>query len=213
MKAVLYIAACVAAGWLLGSFNGAILISRWLRHEDVRTKGSGNAGLTNFYRNYGGADTLLVLLVDVGKTVLACFIGGWILGAYKPEWIKVGQMLCGGCAVLGHMFPVLFRFRGGKGILACGTLAAFMDWRAIVILLGVFILIVALTRFVSLASLICCLAYPFLFWWRFPDNPVLIIMAFCLAALAAGLHHTNISRLLHGKEHKFSFHKKKEETP
>ena len=78
---VLWFALCGVIGYLLGSFNGAILISRWIRKEDIRTKGSGNAGLTNFYRNYGGTDTLLVLLIDVGKTVLACFIGGWIMQA------------------------------------------------------------------------------------------------------------------------------------
>ena len=62
---VLWFAVCAAAGYLLGSFNGAILISKWFRGEDIRSKGSGNAGLTNFYRNYGGLDTLLVLLIDV----------------------------------------------------------------------------------------------------------------------------------------------------
>ena len=66
----------VLIGYFLGNLNGAILISRWFHHEDIRTKGSGNAGLTNFYRNYGGFDTLLVLLIDVGKVVLSCFIGG-----------------------------------------------------------------------------------------------------------------------------------------
>ena len=133
---VFWFAVCGVIGYLLGSFNGAILISRWLRKEDVRTKGSGNAGLTNFYRNYGGLDTLLVLLIDVGKTVLACFIGRWIMSAYDPAWFDEGAMLCGGLSVIGHVFPLYFGFRGGKGILTCGTLAAFIDWRIITILFG-----------------------------------------------------------------------------
>jgi glycerol-3-phosphate acyltransferase PlsY len=217
---VLWFALCGVIGYLLGSFNGAILISRWIRKEDIRTKGSGNAGLTNFYRNYGGMDTLLVLLIDVGKTVLACFIGGWIIKAAgytsaEPslDWTDEAQMLCGGFSVIGHIFPIWFRFRGGKGILTCATLAAFVDWRIICILLGVFLVVVLLTRFVSLGSIVGCLVYPFLFWWRYPqENKIMMtIMAICLAALAIGMHHTNIKRLLHGEERRFSFHKKKKE--
>ena len=207
---VLILLLCAVVGYFLGSFNGAILISRWIRKEDIRTKGSGNAGLTNFYRNYGGMDTLLVLLIDVGKTVLACFMGGWIVRwTGYGEWVKEAQMLCGGLAVIGHIFPVYFGFRGGKGILTCGTLAAFMGWQIILILLAVFILVVALTRYVSLGSLICCAIYPFLFWWRCYQTPMLVILAFCLAAIAIAMHRTNIKRLLAGKENKFSFHKKK----
>lgn len=218
---VFWFAVCGVIGYLLGSFNGAILISRWIRKEDIRTKGSGNAGLTNFYRNYGGMDTLLVLLIDVGKTVFACFIGGWIINAAgfapadpRQNWLDEAQMLCGGFAVIGHIFPIWFGFRGGKGILTCGTLAAFVDWRIITILLVIFVLIVALTRYVSLGSIICCLIFPFLFWIRYPIDKnltegtlMMTIMAFMLAGLALGMHHTNIKRLIQGKENRFSFHK------
>ena len=213
----LWFAVCAVIGYLLGSFNGAILISRWIRGEDIRTKGSGNAGLTNFYRNYGGMDTLLVLLIDVGKTVLACFVGGWIIkwagfASAEPRlnWTDEAQMLCGGFSVIGHVFPLYFGFRGGKGILTCGTLAAFVDWRIIAILLGIFLILVILTRYVSLGSVIACVAYPFLFWWRYPqENKIMMtIMAFILAALAIYMHHGNIKRLLNGTESKFSFHKK-----
>ena len=215
---VLWFAVCGVVGYLLGSFNGAILISRWIRKEDIRTKGSGNAGLTNFYRNYGGNDTFLVLLIDVGKTILACFIGGWIMKMAgfassdpKLNWTEEAQMLCGGFAVIGHIFPIWFCFRGGKGILTCATLVAFVDWRIICILLVVFLVVVILTRFVSLGSIVGCAIYPFLFWWRYPqENKIMMtIMAACLAGLALGMHHTNIKRLLHGQERRFSFHKKK----
>lgn len=202
---------CGVIGYLLGSFNGAILISRWIRGEDIRAKGSGNAGLTNFYRNYGGLDTLLVLLIDVGKTILACFIGRAILGAYDFNWRQEGAMFCGGLSVIGHVFPLYFGFRGGKGILTAGTLAAFVDWRIIAILLGVFLLLVLITRYVSLGSVIACLIYPILFWWRYPgdDKIMMTILACCLAALACWMHRSNIKRLLAGTESKFSIHKKK----
>ena len=207
---VLWLLLCAVVGYLLGGFNGAILISRWIHKEDIRTKGSGNAGLTNFYRNYGGLDTFLVLFIDIGKTVLACFVGGWIIkAAGYPDWYKEAQMLCGGLSVIGHVFPIWFGFRGGKGILTCGTLAAFMGWQIILILLAVFILIVALTRYVSLGSIICCVIYPFLFWWLYYRTPMLVILSVCLAGLAIWMHSSNIKRLLAGKENKFSFHKKK----
>lgn len=221
---VLWFAVCAAAGYLLGSFNGAILISRWFRGEDIRSKGSGNAGLTNFYRNYGGLDTLLVLLIDVGKTVLACFVGGWIIKAagfasenFLQDWTDEAQMLCGGFSVIGHIFPLWFGFKGGKGILTCGTLAAFVDWRIIMTLLVVFIAVVLITRYVSLGSIVAAVVYPFLFWIRYPIHQnvsegtvMMTVLAFCLAALAIYMHHGNIQRLRAGTESKFSFHKKKE---
>jgi len=221
---VLWFAVCGLAGYLLGSFNGAILVSRWIRREDIRAKGSGNAGLTNFYRNYGGLDTLLVLLIDVGKTVLACFVGGWIIRAAgyasalpRENWTEEAQMLAGGFSVIGHIFPIWFGFKGGKGILTCGTLAAFVDWRIIFILLVVFAAVVLITRYVSLGSVVCAVLYPFLFWIRYPidkgleEGPVMMtILAFCLGALAVYMHHGNIQRLRAGTERKFSFHKKKE---
>ena len=221
---VLWFAVCALAGYLLGSFNGAILVSRWFRREDIRTKGSGNAGLTNFYRNYGGLDTLLVLLIDVGKTLLACFVGGWIIQAagfasenFLLDWTDEAQMLCGGFSVIGHIFPIWFGFKGGKGILTCGTLAAFVDWRIILTLLAVFIAVVLITRYVSLGSIVAAVVYPFLFWIRYPIHQnvtegtvMMTILAFCLAGLAIYMHHANIRRLRAGTESKFSFHKKKE---
>lgn len=218
---VIWFAVCALAGYLLGSFNGAILISRWFRREDIRTKGSGNAGLTNFYRNYGGLDTLLVLLIDVGKTVLACFVGGWIIKAagyaspdFRLDWTDEAQMLCGGFSVIGHIFPLWFGFKGGKGILTCGTLAAFVDWRIIMTLLVVFIAVVLITRYVSLGSIIAAVVYPFLFWIRYPIHQnvsegtvMMTILAFCLAGIAIYMHHGNIQRLRAGTERKFSFHK------
>ena len=203
--------------YALGSVNGAIVAGRFVFRKDVRKFGSGNAGLTNFYRNYGGLDTLLVLLIDIGKTVAACFIGRAVMRAYDPVWFDEGAMLCGGFSVIGHVFPLYFGFHGGKGILTCGTLAAFIDWRIIMILLVIFIAIVILTRYVSLGSIICAILYPFLFWIRYPidknidDGTIMMtVMAFCLGAMAIYLHHGNIKRLREGTENKFSFHKKKE---
>ena len=165
-----------------------------------------------------------MLLIDVGKTVLACFVGGWIIQAagfasenFLLDWTDEAQMLCGGFSVIGHIFPIWFGFKGGKGILTCGTLAAFVDWRIILTLLAVFIAVVLITRYVSLGSIVAAVVYPFLFWIRYPIHQnvtegtvMMTILAFCLAGLAIYMHHANIRRLRAGTESKFSFHKKKE---
>ena len=114
------IVCCAAAGYLLGSCNGAIVVSHTCMHDDIRKKGSGNAGLTNFLRNFGGWATLLVVLMDMGKVVLACLLGRWLL----PGNPQLGMMIAGAMTELGHIFPVFYGFRGGKGILSSAALAA-----------------------------------------------------------------------------------------
>ena len=95
------------AGYLLGNLNGSVFVSQLIVDDDVRNHGSGNAGLTNFFRNYGGWSTLLVILVDVMKTILACFVGGLILlpFGYYTEGLMLGAI----CVSLGHDFPALDR--------------------------------------------------------------------------------------------------------
>ena len=193
------------AGYLLGTLNGAILISKWFLKEDVREHGSGNAGLTNFFRSYGGAVTLFVLAIDVLKTVAAALLGGWLLWLFGCG--ELGRMLGGAFTVVGHMFPVFFQFRGGKGILCCAALAGVMDWRVLLAILAVFILVLALTRYVSLGSCLCALLYAPAFAWRFPDNLPVILIALALALAALFMHRENIRRLLHGTENRFSFHR------
>ena len=124
---VLKILMIVIISYLLGNLNGAILISRFLQHDDVRRHGSGNAGFTNFFRNYGGLISLLVMFIDIIKAVIACALGRWLLssGVYGLE----GAALAALCVGLGHDFPALLGFHGGKGIV-CGFASALMlDWR------------------------------------------------------------------------------------
>ena len=199
---MLRIAIVAVIAYCLGGVNGAILVSKAFHHEDVRTHGSGNAGLTNFFRTYGGPLTLLVVVVDMGKTILACFVGKWLLGT------DAGMMLGGLCATLGHEFPVFYGFRGGKGIL-CGVSVAFaLDWRIALCLIVFFAAIVALSRYVSLGSVLSAILYPFLYlgfcwkdWWT-------VILSVILAASAIIMHRGNIRRLREGTERKLSFRKK-----
>ena len=190
----------IVAGYLLGNLNGAILISKLMAHEDVRSKGSGNAGLTNFVRNYGAATSVFVILIDMGKAVAACLIGGWLLKGYGmyQEGIALGAL----CVILGHDFPALLGFKGGKGILSGVTVALMMDWRIGLFVFGIFLVAYLLTGYVSLGSVLSSGSFGFIyaiFHWGmwFP-----IIVGFSLSALIVWMHRGNIKRLIKGEERK-----------
>ena len=110
--------------------------------------------------------------------------------------------------LLGHMFPCMFRFRGGKGILSGGTLAILIDWRIALVVWGGFLLLFLLTRYVSLGSVFAGVSFPFLSWYCYPD-PVVVILAFFAGGLVVWKHRENIQRLVQGKERRFHFHRDK----
>ncbi len=203
----LRIIACVVLGWFFGGWNGAILISRAKMHEDVRSKGSGNAGLTNFLRSYGGAATLLVLLIDVGKTVAACLIATLIL----PQDKTFAKVLAGFAVQVGHIFPVFFGFHGGKGIACAGVVALITDWRIFVIAFPLFLIVFFATRYVSLASITGMLAMGVLFVVFHAGEPQVWSLGVAMAALAIFMHRSNIVRLVKGTERRTHFHRAKNE--
>ena len=194
-------------GYLFGNLNGAILISKLVKHEDVRTHGSGNAGLTNFLRSYGGAVTLIVVLIDFGKTVAACLLATLFL----PRDPLLAKIVAGAGVQLGHVFPVFFGFHGGKGILCGAAIALVTDWRVFVIAMPVFILLFFATRLVSLASLTAVACFGVLYAVFYPARPEIWIITICEAAFAFVMHRGNIVRLLHGQERKTYFHRAKNE--
>ena len=187
--------------YLLGNLNGAVLISRLVAHEDVRTRGSGNAGLTNFTRNYGAHTSVFVILIDVGKAVAACLLGGLLLKGYGHY--MDGVALGGLFVILGHDFPALLGFKGGKGILSGVTVALMLDWRIGLFVFGIFLLAYALTKYVSLGSVLSSGAfgpiYAVVHWGEgwFP-----IVVGFILSALLVWMHRGNIVRLIKGEERK-----------
>ncbi len=201
---VLYWLLVIVLGYSLGNINGALLLSRWVHHDDVRTHGSGNAGLTNFFRTYGGLQSLLVIAIDVVKCIAACLIAAWLL----PEYAQTARLAAGLATILGHSYPAAEGFRGGKGILCGVALIGCVDLRILAIVLAVFILALLLTRYVSLGSVLAAALFPVLYavfhWGSWLD---------CAIALVTGgfvvfRHRENIVRLLKGTENKFSFHKK-----
>ena len=204
-----------AVAYLLGCFNGAVIVSKYILRDDIRRHGSGNAGLTNFYRTFGGALTFAVILCDVLKMAAAVWAGQLLLRYWGGGfWAREATMFlyakywAGLFCLLGHMFPCMFRFRGGKGILSGGTLAILVDWRIALVVWGGFLLLFLLTRYVSLGSVFAGVSFPFLSWYCYPD-PVVVILAFCAGGLVVWKHRENIQRLVQGKERRFHFHRDK----
>lgn len=200
--------------YFCGCFNGAVIVSKYILRDDIRTHGSGNAGLTNFFRTFGGPLTLVVILLDVVKAIVAVLVGTWLLGSILGHgalpWVLVGKYWAACFCLLGHMFPCMFGFKGGKGILSGGTIALMLDWRLALLVWGGFILLVALTRFVSLGSVFAAAAFPVGTWLFVSHDPIIMAMAIFLGVLIIWMHRANIKRLLKGEENKLSFRKKKE---
>ena len=203
MQLVLVAVITALASYFLGCFNGAVIVSKYILRDDVRNHGSGNAGLTNFYRTFGGPLTAVVILTDVLKAVLAVLLGQWLFGGLYV----LGKYWAGLFCLLGHMFPCMFHFKGGKGILSGGTIAIMIDWRIALVVWGGFLILTVLTRYVSLGSLWAGASFPFVTWYCYPD-PVIVVLGFACGGLVVWQHRANIKRLLSGTENKFSFHRK-----
>ena len=229
-----YIGAVTGPGWLAfvllaviayfcGCFNGAVIVSKYILRDDVRNHGSGNAGLTNFYRTFGGPLTFVVIMTDVLKAIVALKVGAWLLDGFSGAngyagsaagemWGLLGEYLAALFCLLGHMFPCTFHFKGGKGILSGGAIAIMIDWRIALVVWGGFLILAILTRYVSLGSVWAGASFPFISWYCYPD-PVIVILAFIIGGLVVWQHRGNIQRLIHGNENKFSFRHKKEGQP
>ena len=215
--ALLYAAPVVAMiAYFLGCFNGAVIVSKYILHDDVRGHGSGNAGLTNFYRTFGGPLTAVVILCDVLKAVLAVLAGvaavsymstGALWTEDMPWLLAYGKYWAALFCLLGHMFPCMFHFKGGKGILSGGTIALMLDWRLALVAWGGFLLLAVLTKYVSLGSLWAGASFPFVSWFVYHDW-LIFLLALACGGLVVWMHRGNIRRLLAGTESKFHLHRK-----
>ena len=186
--------------YFLGNLNGAVCMSQ-LKHDDVRSHGSGNAGLTNYIRNFGRASALLVVAIDMGKAVLACEAGRLIM---NPHGMAVEGTAIGALGVLlGHIFPALLGFKGGKGILSGVTVALMMDWRIGLFVFGIFLVAYMATHYVSLGSVLSSGSFGLIYALLHPDAGVFpIAVGFFLSGLIVWMHRANIKRLLKGEERK-----------
>ena len=206
---ILGVLVSIIVPYLLGSLNFAIIISAKQYNEDIRSFGSKNAGMTNMMRTYGKKAAGLTLIGDALKAIVACTVGYLMLGYF-------GCYIAGLFCVIGHMFPIFYHFRGGKGVVT-GAMAILMgDPITFAIILLIFIIIVAFTRYISLGSIMSVLLYPIIldriYKWVHHAVCPFIIFAILLAVLVVAKHYENIKRLMQGKENKFSFKKSKPAT-
>ena len=192
------------AAYALGCANGAILTSKLFYRDDVRSHGSGNAGLTNFYRTYGAKLVLCVIAIDMLKAVAAVQLGGALLGG------ALGKYFMGFFCMLGHMFPAPYHFKGGKGILSSGTLLLCLDWRVALAGWGAFLILVLFTRYVSLGSIAAAASLPVstLCVYRGTSGfPYIMLFGTLIGGMVIWAHRANIGRLLNGTESKFTIHR------
>ena len=197
---------CIVSAYLLGSINPAIILSNKLYNQDIRSCGSGNAGATNMLRTFGKKMSVLIFALDFSKAVIAVAIGSLILS------VNVGGAISALFVVLGHMFPVFYKFKGGKGVSCTAACILILSPISFVILLPIFILIVLFTKYISLASIMCAMLFPLLafslkdvFWG---GGGFITLSALVIGGFVVFMHRENIKRLLEGKESKVSFSKK-----
>ena len=187
-------------GYLLGSVNTSLIVGKFYK-VDVRQHGSGNAGMTNTLRTLGKLPAIFVIIGDVLKGVLACIIGNIILTDAVEIHDSFGAMVGGIGAILGHNWPVYFGFIGGKGVLT--AFAVIMTTKPLIglILLAFFILIVLITRYVSLGSIVAAMLFPAVSFFMEKEF-IYIIFAGLIGLLVITRHKSNIERLINGKESK-----------
>lgn len=218
MVGFLCISITAIASYLFGSFNSALIVCRLLKHDDIRKYGSKSAGLTNVLRVYGKVPALITLLCDLFKGVIAVVLARLIvtdiLGVlFFGDSLFIGYV-AGVCVVLGHIFPLYYGFKGGKGVLtACTTMLA-VDPVTTLLCLAVFIIIVSITKYVSLGSIVSMSLYPFvtgiLQAVRGYDGVwINVVFAVLLAVLIIYKHKANIVRLKNHEENKLSFKSKR----
>ncbi len=213
-----WLIACFSAiiGYLLGSISVSVILSNTVFKSDVRKHGSGNAGATNMARVYGFKGGVLVFFGDLLKALAA--FGAASLLCYlfdgKAENYAAYSSIAMGACLLGHAFPIFFSFKGGKGVTVGATIVLVTDWRMFLIVIAIFIITVALTKIVSISSIIATASYPilyFLFGLVFSISEFVLaeaILSILAAAAIIILHYKNIGRLIRGEEKKFAFKKK-----
>ena len=201
---VVSVAVVIIAAYLLGSINFAIIISGKKYKQDIRDHGSKNAGMTNMMRTYGKKAAGLTLLGDALKAVAACLVGYVLIGS-------LGAYIAGLFCILGHIFPIFYRFKGGKGVVTTAVAILMCNPIVFLILFLLFVIIVLFTKYISLGSVVCVMLYPLLLdsiSRIFTGSPTpYVVFAMITAVVVVVKHWGNIKRLAAGKESKFSFKK------
>lgn len=217
------LAICLSAliSYLLGSFNSAVIVVRLFEHKDIREYGSKNAGLTNVLRCFGKKHAIFTLIGDLLKGILSVLIAKGICvlldaGLTAESDIRYIGFMAAIFAVLGHVYPLYFHFKGGKGVLVGAASLIAIDWRLFVILIVIFVILVCITKYISVGSIVSAGLLPFVnfglqmlgrdglpMWYIWMNT----LLSACIGIWIICMHHANISRLRQGTENKFSIHK------
>lgn len=211
---------CIAVAilsYLLGSLNFGVILSKGIEKDDIREHGSGNAGTTNMLRNYGKKLAIFTILGDMIKVAIAIGLSFLIvkltnvydlISEANVDADMLIKSFSGFFCVLGHIFPCFFKFKGGKGVATAGGMVFIVDWKIALILLTIFIIIVAVTKYVSLGSIIIALLYPILIY-LFYKSFVLTLIASIFTLIVIVAHRSNIKKLINHSENKINLKKSK----
>lgn len=218
----LYVCLSMIIGYIFGSINVSVILSKVAFKGDVRQFGSGNAGATNMARVYGLKGGITVLVGDFLKAILACLIALLIAPEKDTE---ICTMAVGVACLVGHAYPIFFGFKGGKGVTVGAAVALIIDWKALLFIFIVFVVVFAFTHIVSISSILsgCGLIVATITFYvlnlcdvgsGFFANftPEKMFLAVFTGVFVAWLHRSNIVRLLNGEEKKFAFKKQEKAT-
>ncbi|MBQ7203922.1 MAG: glycerol-3-phosphate 1-O-acyltransferase PlsY [Eubacterium sp.] len=234
MKAFFLLLICAVISYLIGSLNSSIIVSRFIKKDDIRQSGSGNAGATNMVRTYGKFWGVLAFVLDFLKVIIAYLIVWLIFSNVEPaifeKYVYFFKVITGFFCFIGHIYPCFFGFKGGKGITVCAALVCILDWRLFIIGAALFFALVFITKYISLSSIAFAFVYPictfFLFDRKFSifqhyivsnntfgeDDMTYRLIATAIAVLFSVIvlikHKDNIKRLLKGEENKIGSKKK-----
>ena len=209
-KLILTVVVIGILSYLIGSINCSILISKGM-NKDVRESGSGNAGATNMARTFGTAAGVITMLCDFTKALVPVLLTRIIFR--DLEYWQAMVAFSGFCCAIGHAYPIYFGFRGGKSVTVVGMTFLVVDWRCFVVGITVFALVVALTRYVSLGSILAGFSGPITMFFICRNTTGSYYTVACLAGLAImilWLHRENVKRLLNGTENRFKAKSKKD---
>ena len=206
MKIFLFVMAAIC-GYFVAGINPAIALSKAIYKKDIRTCGSGNPGFTNFKRTFGNKWAWWVLVFDLSKAALVVGLFAWLLSLVDVPF-QFGAAYTGIFCMIGHAFPILYKFKGGKGFLVCLSVMYLIDWRVGLIATGIMIVLLLTTKYMSLSTTVAMLLCPILLIPFHASLPVILMAAAC-AIFMAVRHAENFKRLFKGKESKFSLKSKK----
>lgn len=194
-SALLIVISCILS-YLLGSLSGGIIISRLAGGPDLHTVGSKSTGASNVQRTMGWKYGIFTFLFDAVKGLLSCFIAWLITGSH------MAALLAGLCCVIGHNWPVFFRFRGGKGVATTGAVMLYCFPVPALICIALTVAVIALFRYISVGSMLLVIVFFILSFFFSGGNACIILWAFILMVMCVGRHHANIGRLIQGTENK-----------